>query len=116
MRLLTDEDFNRRILRGLQRRRPNLDIITVQDAGLRGRSDAEVLQWAADETRIVVTHDVSTLSDAAYERVRASLPMPGVFEVNRDLPIGEAIDGLILLVECSHEGEWENRICFLPFR
>jgi len=63
-----------------------------------------------------VTHDVSTLSDAAYERVRASLPMPGVFEVNRDLPIGEAIDGLILLVECSHEGEWENRICFLPFR
>lgn len=34
LRLATDEDFNNRILRGLLRRRPGLDIVRVQDAGL----------------------------------------------------------------------------------
>lgn len=42
LRLATDEDFNNRILRGLLRRRPDLDIVRVQDAGLRGRGDAEL--------------------------------------------------------------------------
>lgn len=116
MRLVTDEDFNHRILRGLLRRLPRLDVVTVQGAGLLGCSDAELLQWAASENRIVVTHDVSTFTKAAYERVTAGRPMPGVFEVSQDLSFREAIDGLILLVECSYEGEWDNRVCFLPLR
>jgi hypothetical protein len=49
LRLATDEDFNNRILRGLLRRRPELDIVRVQDAGLRGEDDAAVLEWAAGE-------------------------------------------------------------------
>lgn len=36
LRLATDEDFNNRILRGLLRRRPDLDIARAQDAGLIG--------------------------------------------------------------------------------
>jgi hypothetical protein len=91
-------------------------VITVQDAGLRGGSDEELLQWTAEENRIVVAQDASTLTGAAYGRVRAGLPMTGVFEVSQELSIRQAIDGLILLVECSHEKEWENRICFLPLR
>jgi hypothetical protein len=47
LRLATDEDFNNRILRGLIRRKPELDIVRVQDAGLLGQGDAEVLEWAA---------------------------------------------------------------------
>lgn len=45
--LATDEDFNNRIVRGLQRRQPDLEISRVQDAGLAGRSDEDVLAWAA---------------------------------------------------------------------
>jgi len=31
---LSDEDFNRRIVRGLRRRLPHLDVVRVQDVGL----------------------------------------------------------------------------------
>jgi hypothetical protein len=36
---------------------------------------------------VVLTHDVTTMSRHAYDRVRASKPMPGVFEVARHVPI-----------------------------
>ena len=32
--------------------------------------------------------------------------MTEVFEVSRSVPIGQVIDDLLLLAECSHEGEW----------
>jgi hypothetical protein len=49
LRLATDEDFNNRIVRGLLRRQPDLDILRVQDAGLAGKKDDEVLAWASTE-------------------------------------------------------------------
>jgi hypothetical protein len=116
LRLVTDEDFNNRILRGLLRRRPDLDILRVQDAGLVGRGDAEVLEWAARERRVLLTHDVTTMKQAVAERRAASLPMPGVFEVGQQLPIAQAIEDILLLAECSLESEWEGQIIFLPLR
>ena len=76
--LAADENFNNDIVRGLLRKKPNLDIVRVQDAGFRGAEDPVILEWAADEGRVVVTHDAATLTYYAYERVRAGLSMPGV--------------------------------------
>lgn len=87
LRLAADENLNNDILRGLLRRKPDLDIVRVQDAGLSGADDAAVLEWAARERRVLLTHDVSTLTHHAYERVKAGKPMPGVFEVSRAVPI-----------------------------
>ncbi|HJQ35042.1 MAG TPA: DUF5615 family PIN-like protein [Pyrinomonadaceae bacterium] len=115
MRLATDENFDNRILRGLLRRRPGLDIVRVQDVGLAGWSDADVLAWAAREGRILLTHDVTTIGRYVYERVQAGLPMPGVFVVSQQTPIAQAIEDILLLAECSIEGEWEGRVQFLPF-
>jgi hypothetical protein len=105
LRLATDEDFNNRILRGLLRRNPGLDIVRVQDAALLGRSDAEVLEWAATEGRILLTHDVATMKQHVDERIAAGLPMPGVFELAQDVSIRQAIEDIFLLAECSFDGE-----------
>ena len=86
----------------------------VQDAGLSGADDRSVLGWAAREGRILLTHDVTTLTRYAYERVAAGEPMPGVFEVGRRVPLGRAIEDILLLVECSREGEWEGQVRYLP--
>jgi hypothetical protein len=86
----------------------------VQDVGLSGAGDESVLEWAALEGRILLTHDARTMIRHAQGRVAARKPMPGVFEVSRRMSVGAAIDELLLLVECSQEGEWEGRICFLP--
>ena len=65
---------------------------------------------------MLLTHDVSTITRYAYERVQAEQPMPGVFEVSRDLPISRAIEEILLLADCSLEGEWEGQVRYLPLR
>ena len=55
------------------------------------------------------------MSAHAYARIASGLPMPGVFEVPQKIPIGEAIEELVSLAECSLEGEWEGQVRFLPF-
>jgi uncharacterized protein DUF5615 len=114
LRFAADENFNGDIVRGIIRRNPKLDIVRVQDVGLSGADDPSVLQWAADQGRVIVTHDISTLAKHAFDRIAAGQPMPGVFEVKSVAPVGQAIDDLILLAECSVDGEWEGQVRFLP--
>ena len=114
--LAADENFNNDIVRGLLRRRPDLNFVRVQDAGLSGAPDPEVLAWAAQDGRILLTHDVSTITRYAYDRVQAGLRMPGVFQIGRDVPIGAAIEDLLLLAEYSRDDEWEGQVCYLPLR
>ena len=42
--------------------------------------------------------------------------MPGLFEVSRQVPLGDAIEDLLLMARCSLEGEWEGRVLYLPLR
>lgn len=116
LRLTIDEDFNNRILRGLLRRSPSLDIVRVQDAGLIGKKDYEILEWASNQGRVLLTHDVTTMKQHAYDRIASGLPMPGVFEVNQQLPIGQAIEEILFLAENSLENEWEGQVRCLPLR
>ena len=112
--LLADENLNNDILRGMLRRKPDLDIIRIQDVGLSNAEDDIILEWAAKSGRVLVTHDVTTVTNFAYQRVRSGRPMPGVIEVDDDLPIGRAIDELLLIVEYSEPGEWEGQVLYVP--
>ncbi len=116
LRLTADENFNNDIVRGLRRRKPEIEIVRIQDVGLSGVDDPSLLEWCANEGRILFTHDVSTMTYYAYERVRAGLSMPGVFEVSRRISVGDAIADIVLLVECSLEEEWEGQVRYLPLR
>jgi hypothetical protein len=114
LRFLADENFHFRIVLGMLRREPSLDIVRVQDVGLMSADDSQVLQWAADEDRILLSHDVRTITHFAYERVRRGLPMPGVFEVNLNYPMERLIDELLVVAECSSEDEWEGQVRYIP--
>lgn len=94
---LADENFND-VLRALFRRDPTL------------------LSWAADARRVVLTHDVSTITAYAYDRVRAGDPMPGVFEVSCSMPISIVVADILLINECSPPEEWEGQVRYLPLR
>lgn len=67
LRLAADENFNNDLIRGLLRRKPDLDTVRVQDAGLSGVDDAAVLEWAARERRVLLTHDVTTITRYAAD-------------------------------------------------
>ena len=68
-----------------------------------------LLAWAAAEQRVLLTHDVSTVTDYAYRRVLQGEGMQGVFEVSRGLSARQIIDDIVLLTECSVPGEWKGR-------
>jgi hypothetical protein len=113
-RLLADENLNDDIVRGLLLRQPDLDVVRVRDAGLSGANDPDILAWAAANNRVVLTHDRATLPDYAFERLAAREAMTGVFVVNDRLPVGQAIQEILLVVACSEQAEWNGRVVHLP--
>jgi hypothetical protein len=114
LKLVSDENFNGDILRGLYRRRPDPNIIRVQDVGLSAVHDPHILNWAAVEGRILLTHDRDTMPNFAYDRVRARQPMPGVFAVSDLMPVGQAIDEILLAIECLRSEECSDFVRFFP--
>lgn len=116
IRFLVDENFDNDIVVGLKRRSPTVDLVWVQEVGLRRTDDRLILAWAAREDRLLLTHDVSTMVPFAYERVAAGEEMAGVLAVAALLPIGQVIEDLYFIAECSLEGEWRGRVVFLPLK
>jgi hypothetical protein len=72
------------------------------------------LDWAASEDRILLTHDVQTMTKHAYDRIRTGLSMPGVIEVRDDVPIGQAIEEILTVLLATEPGELANRIIYTP--
>ena len=114
LRLLSDENFNGDIVRGLLFRQPDFDVVRVQDVGLGGAADPTVLAWAANNKRIVLTHDRATMPDDAYARLASGDSMVGVFVLNSRFPVGHAIQELLVLSACSEQVEWNGRVVHLP--
>ena len=114
LRALADENFNGRILRGLQRRLPDLLVTRAQDTPLCGADDPTLLEWAAAHGLVVLTHDVATLVGHAWARVRRGEPMPGVIAVRSDRPIAQVLADLELLLRAGIATDFEQQIVFVP--
>jgi hypothetical protein len=114
VRLVSDENFNGAIVRGLLRRHPDLDLVRVQDVGLTATPDPDILDWAAGQGRVLLSHDVSTVPPAAYQGVSDGKPMSGVFLVPDRMPIGQAIDEILFLSLDTELDEWRDQVLFLP--
>lgn len=114
IRLLTDENVNHRILRGVHLRLPKLDYVMVRNVGLGGFPDVVLLKWAAKEQRIILTQDIKTLVPDAKRLVAQGEPMAGVIAVRKPVAIGHVINDRELLLECYSESEMRNRIEYLP--
>jgi predicted nuclease of predicted toxin-antitoxin system len=114
IRLLADQNFNGRILEGLARRQLAIDVLHVRDIGLSAAEDPVILERAASEGRVLLTHDGQTLPGFAYVRVSAGEPMSGVFLVSKALPIGQAIDEFLLAVTCMSPEECNEIVKYFP--
>ena len=104
------------ILRGVLRRDARLNILRVQDTAVNDADDPTVLAWAAEQDYLFLTHDLTTMPEYAYARVRAARPMPGVFAVSADVSIGVLIEDLLLIAEFSDAEEWADQVWYLPLR
>ncbi|KKD38723.1 MAG: DUF5615 family PIN-like protein [Limnoraphis robusta] len=113
IRYQADADLNQAIVTGIWRREPAIDFQTAFAAGLEGVKDAEVLAIAAQQGRILVSHDRKTMPSEFAEFMSKNLSS-GVIIVSRKLSIELVIDELLLIWAVSSAEEWVNRIAKLP--
>ena len=109
---LVDQNFNEHIVDGLTRRDATLEFTHVRDVGLAATPDPAILEWAAARGLVLPTHDRKTIPPFVYARVAAGLPVPGVFLVSGDMPIGQAIDEIHLAVQCLSAEECKNIVTY----
>jgi hypothetical protein len=114
VKYLFDEDLNGRIVRGVRRRISDLDSSTVQEIDLPEASDPAVLDWAATQGRVVITHDHRTMRPCAEDRLKTGLPMTGLILVRQTAALGQVIDDLVLIAEATTAEEWKGTIVFVP--
>lgn len=114
VRFQADADLKQAIVTGVIRRCPNLDFQSVNEVGLEGVQDQSVLSIAAQDKRILVTHDRKTMPIEFGEFV-LSQNSYGVIVIAQNLPVREAINGIIMVWEVSTAEEWINQIITLPF-
>ena len=115
MRFLTDENFNNHIYRALLLQRPELDVIRLQDVGLSGSPDEVVLQWAFENRRLLLTHDVRTIPALANDLLAENRKIPGILLVPQLAAVGQIVFDLFLIVDCSKQNEWDGKVFYLPF-
>ena len=72
-RFQADADLNAEIVAGVLRREPSIDFHTADEAKLRRFPDPEVLAVAAQENRILVTHDRRTMPSTVWRKVISCL-------------------------------------------
>ena len=113
LRFQADNDLDQRIVIATRRLAPAIDFQTAPGLGLHGRPDPEVLALAAQQERILVTHDRRTMP-GHFEAFIATHTSPGLIIVARTLPIGQAAAWLHLLWAASEADEYINAIYSLP--
>ena len=113
MKWLADECFDNDIIRGLLRRSPDFDLVRAQDISeVAGRDDATLLAWAGERDRVVLTHDLATMVSALQDQPAFT----AIVVVPDSLPIGQVIDDVLLLDQCSKESDWTAGVIYLPLR
>ena len=114
LRLLIDENFKHVILRGVKSRLPELDFVFVRQVGLAGFKDVALLRWAAQNDRIIVTHDINTMPAEAGRLLQRGESIAGLIIVPQNIQIGRAIEDLELMVGCYSESELHDQVKYLP--
>ena len=73
-----------------------------------------MLALAAEQNRILVSHDFQTMPRHFGDFLQARGSSPGVLLVPQYLPVGEAVNELVLIWGASDTEEWEDRILRIP--
>jgi hypothetical protein len=73
-----------------------------------------VLALAAEQDRILVSHDFQTMQRHFGEFLGTQGSSPGVFLVKQSTRVGDVIDELVLVWAASDADEWRSRILEIP--
>jgi predicted nuclease of predicted toxin-antitoxin system len=111
--LLSDEDLRGAIVAGLLLHFPAIDLVRAQDVGLRGTPDPVIHHYAASRQRVLVTHDRTTMTAHAQDRLAKGLHMAGLIVLEQFINTGKAIQEVGTLAQAGNAGDLDGQILFL---
>ncbi|MAT55692.1 MAG: hypothetical protein CMN32_14545 [Saprospirales bacterium] len=112
--LLFDENIHNGIIRAISLRNPEIDILRVQDTLLKGKPDEAVLEYALQNRRVLITHDLNSIPPLLTHMHSQGKEHHGVVFVPTSLPIGQVIDDLILFAITGEPEDLKNQALYLP--
>jgi hypothetical protein len=116
IRYFFDENVDPIIRTELLRKEPSLVVWKVGDPGTppKGSSDPEILLWCEENSFILVTKNRKSIPRHLREHLTEGRHIPGIFELNPNMSIGETIDELLLIWVASNVNEYRDLIIYLP--
>ena len=114
IRFQADADLKHAIVAGTLCYAVSLDFQRAEAVPLEGLDDPVVLAKAAEQGRVLVSHDVNTM-ERHFREFIATQTSPGLILVpQKRVSIGQAIEGLVLLWEELDSADLENHVCLFP--
>lgn len=96
-RFQADNDLKFAIVKAVRRREPSVEFVSAQQSQLDGIDDPEVLERAAADGRVLVSHDRRTMLRHFHDRLKAGKSSPGLLIVAQDAPIADVVEALVIL-------------------
>jgi hypothetical protein len=113
IRFQADADLDEDIVTGLRRRESGVDFQTASEAGLQGLDDKDVLARAAEEGRLLVSHDRKTMPHHFADFI-LNKESSGLLIISQKTTTVAVIEELLLIWTASDAEEWINRIAVIP--
>jgi len=113
LRFQADADLNPAIGIGLRRREPSIDFRAAAGVMPDGAPDLDVLREAAEAGRVLVSRDIGTMPGHFADFIRQQ-ESPGLLLIPSQRPIGNVIEGLLLVWMIWTEEELLNQARWLP--
>jgi len=93
-----------------------VDVLTSQEDGTREVDDDVLLDRSTASGRVLFSQDKDLLREAQKRR-QSGRPFGGIiYAPQLGVSIGQCIDDLELIAQCSEADEWLNRVDYLPLK
>lgn len=114
LRFVLDEHVPEAVVAAVHALEPAVDVVRVQDVGLRTQSDPVLIAWATRSGRLIVTHDFQTLIGLAYRQAAAGTSFPGVVAYLQHSSIGKLAEDIVMVALIPTPDEAENQVFYSP--
>jgi hypothetical protein len=114
IRFQADNDLKFAIVKALRRRGPAIDFASAHEAGLEAVGDPELLERAARDNRVLVSHDRRTMLNHFRNHLAAEKPSAALLVVSQGTPIGLVVEAIVLLWAVADPTELRDQAYPLP--
>ncbi len=114
IRFQADSDLNFDIVTAVRRREPAIDFASAAESRLKGIADPEVLERAAIEDRVLISHDRGTMLHFFRKRLAVGQSSPGLLIVSQDKQIMPVVETIILIWAGINPDELRDQAYHLP--